>query len=353
MPPPHSLTPSLPPPSAAPRLSVLVPLFNCLPLTQAMLASLRATLPPGLTHEIILVDDGSTDGTREWLDALGAPDARDDAPGAPFRVLRNERNLGFAVTNNRAAALARGELLALLNNDLLLLPRWLEPMLAAHARLGPRAGLIGNVQLDARTDAVDHAGLDLTPTGKPVHVRTLPTRWWRWLRPVRPRPAVTGACLLVSRALWRQLGGFDEAYVNGGEDIDLCYRARAAGRVNAVALRSVVRHHVSASPGRKARDEQNSHRLARRWQTELAADALRPWCRDTLARAFADPEAACYRLILSAGAYVAGLRPTPPADACRGVAFGMQVELARWAALFGTEPVARPTSPSTDDGVTL
>src|SRR6185295_9385214 len=66
----------------------------------------------------------------------------------------NERNLGYAISNNRAALLARGEFLALLNNDLVLQPGWLEPMLSAHARLRQRAGLIGNMQPDTRTGAV-------------------------------------------------------------------------------------------------------------------------------------------------------------------------------------------------------
>ena len=303
----------------------MVPLYNCLPLTQAMLASLRATLPAGLTHEIILVDDGSTDGTREWLATLREP---------PFHVLLNERNLGFAATNNRAAAIARGEFLALLNNDLVLLPGWLEPMLAAHAHLAPCAGLIGNVQLDARSGAIDHAGLDLTPTAKPIHVRHLPPRLLRLLRPVHPMPAVTGACVLIERALWTNLGGFDEGYVNGGEDIDLCYRARAAGLINAVALRSVVRHHVSSSPGRKARDEQNSHRLALRWRREFAADAIRPWCRDYLARALAAPRSREYRLALAACAFLARLRRTPPPEAILGLEHNVAREFARWDQMF-------------------
>ena len=304
---------------------MVVPLYNCLPLTQAMLASLRATLPAGLTHEIILVDDGSTDGTREWLATLR---------GAPFHVLLNERNLGYASTNNRGVAIARGEFLALLNNDLILQPGWLEPMLEAHARLGRRAGLIGNVQLDARTGAVDHAGLDLTPAAKPVHVRVLPPLLARLFQPVRPMPAVTGACMLVARALWEQLGGFDEGYVNGGEDIDLCYRARAAGLINAVALRSVVRHHVSSSPGRKARDEQNSHRLALRWRREFAADAIRPWCRDYLARALAAPRSREYRLALAACAFLARLRRTPPPETILGLEHNVAREFARWDQMF-------------------
>ena len=97
------------------QVSFVVPLFNCLPLTQAMVASLQRTIPAGLEHEIILVDDGSTDGTRAWLDGLSSP----------FRTVLNARNLGFAGANNRGAALARGEYLFLLNNDLVLTPGWI------------------------------------------------------------------------------------------------------------------------------------------------------------------------------------------------------------------------------------
>src|SRR5882762_7486457 len=124
------------------KVSFIIPLYNCLSLTQAMLASLRATLPPGLEGEIILADDGSTDGTRAWLKNLPSP----------CRVILNERNLGFAGACNRGAAAATGEFLFFLNNDLVLLPHWLEPMLAAFDRF-PAAGLVGNIQLNAATGA--------------------------------------------------------------------------------------------------------------------------------------------------------------------------------------------------------
>lgn len=314
------------------QVSFIIPLFNCLSLTQAMLASLRATLPEGLTHEIILIDDGSTDGTRAWLETLRDPS---------LRVMLNERNLGYAVSNNRAAATARGEWLALLNNDLELLPGWLEPMLSAAASFRGRAGAIGNVQLDARTGAVDHAGLVVNLTGKPVHRRARPGWLGRRLRPVRRMPAVTGACLIIDRLLWNQLGGFDEAYVNGGEDIDLCFRARAAGRINLVALRSVVRHHVSASPGRKRRDEENSHRLASRWRRELIAEAddgTRTWCRSYLAGALLLPRSDGYRLALSTCAFLARLRRNPPPEAVAAVKAGLDGEFSRWESMFGRDP---------------
>ncbi|MES1168988.1 MAG: glycosyltransferase, partial [Oleiharenicola lentus] len=108
------------------KISFLVPLYNNLPLTQAMLASLQATLPAGLEHEIIFVDDGSTDGTREWLQTVGPALAA--GPGLPasgshtIRAVLNEKNLGFAGACNRGAAVAHGEFLFFLNNDLILLP---------------------------------------------------------------------------------------------------------------------------------------------------------------------------------------------------------------------------------------
>lgn len=310
------------------QVSFIIPLYNCLPLTQPMLASLQATLPPGLSHEIIFVDDGSTDGTRDWLRTLSEP---------PFRVVLNERNLGYAAANNAGAAIARGDFLALLNNDLILEPRWLEPMLAAQAKLRGRAGLVGNVQLEARTGIVDHAGLVVNITGKPVHARSLPRWISRMLFPIRRIPAVTGACVLIERALWEQLGGFDEAFVNGGEDIDLCFRAAAIGKMNVVTLRSVVRHHVSSSPGRKRRDEENSYRLANKWRRELidaADDGTRAWCRNYLAAALVIPRSSEYRLALAACFYLARLRWRPPAEAVAGVQEGLEGEFARWRRMF-------------------
>ena len=270
---PSSPTPPLPY-SPAPRVSVVVPLYNGLPLTQAMVASLQATLPAGLGHEIILVDDGSTDGTREWLATLRDP---------PFRVVLNERNLGFAVANNRGAAVARGKLLALLNNDLILTPGWLEPMLAAHARLGRRAGVVGNVQYRADDGTLDHAGIGVTAQGKIEHLRALPAP----AAGLREVFAVTAACCLVRRTDFLTVGGFDEGFVNGGEDVDLVLKLRARGKRTVVALESSVRHHVSAARGPTAlRDEQNSRRLFQRWPAELERAIAAAWRRQGPRAAF-------------------------------------------------------------------
>ena len=306
-------------------VSFLIPLYNCLAFTQAMLASLRATLPAGLPHEIIFIDDGSTDGTRPWLASL----ANDPA----IRVVLQRENLGYAAANNAGAAVARGEFLALLNNDLVLTPRWLEPMLAAHRASGDRAGLVGNLQLDAATGALDHAGIAINLQGKPEHLRRLPlaSRLAPFACPHRRSVAVTGACVLVRRALWEKLGGFDEKFINGCEDVDLCLRAAAAGHVNLVALRSVVRHHISSSPGRKLRDEANTRHLVLRWHDTLCQLGARLWCRDHLAtylrdpRNFPDPAVARQAFF-----YALHFRRTPPPRALTGMARNLSRELSRW-----------------------
>lgn len=301
-------------------VSFIVPLFNGLPYSQAMVATLRATLPAGLAHEIILVDDGSTDGTREWLATLGEP----------FRVVLNGSNLGYAKANNAGAKLARGEWLALLNNDLVLSPGWLPPLLAAARRLGPRAGAVGNVQRSVRTGAIDHAGIAINFKGKPEHLRR--RGWFEF--GLREVPAVTGACLLIAKSLWRELGGFDERYVNGCEDVDLCFRAAEQGRINAVALGSVVRHHVSASAGRKRRDEENTFLLVQRWHDRLVALGQRDWCREHFEqflpepRDFPDP-----KLARAIALHRIGLARAPR-RAAEGMRASLAIELARWRALF-------------------
>lgn len=321
------------------QASFIIPLFNGLAFTRECLRTLRATLPAGLEHEVILVDDGSTDGTRDWLATL--------AP--PCRVLLNAANAGFATTCNRGAAAATGELLVFLNNDLELLPGWYAPLAALARR--PGAGVVGNVQRDARTGRLDHTGIRFNERGKPEHARRLwpsallpgPLTPWPWGS--RRVAAVTGACFAIRRATWVGLGGFDPAFVNGGEDLDLCFRARAAGLRNAVALRSVVRHHISQSPGRKRHDERNSFLLARRWRSLLERLSARACSQVYLdahweePRDFPRPTDAFLTFL-----FRHRLWPAAPAGARDAAADALAVELARWNGMFPAEaaPVAPP-----------
>jgi len=308
-------------------VSFIIPLYNCLALTQATLRSLQENWPrdPAFRSEIILIDDGSSDGTRAWLETLT------EFPRAEVRVVLNEQNLGFAGANNRGAAIARGEFLLLLNNDVELTPGWLDELLVI-ARKNPRAGLVGNVQLNFRTGLIDHAGIFINAKGKPAHLRTLAHAWAR----TREVVAATGACLLVPRELWNELGGFDEAFVNGGEDVDLCFRARERGRTTFVALRSVIRHHISASPGRKERDEANTRRLVQRWRTQLAELGARAWCRDYIALHLRTSEAAAHPFeAANIFLYAQGWTKRVPRAAKLGMELALNREMARWEELLG------------------
>lgn len=311
------------------EISFIIPLFNRLDLTRPCVESLRATLPAGLPHEIILVDDGSTDGTREWLHSLERP---------PFVVRRNDGNRGFAYGNNRAAAIARGRFLALVNSDLVFQPRWLEPMLRAFSRFRD-TGIVGNLQFRTSTGELDHAGLIIDPKGRPEH---LDHRRGHLLLPLpySRRPAVTGACCVVEREQFLALGGFDEGFINGGEDVDLCYRLRRAGLAVRVANRSRVLHHVSASPGRKRHDEQNSRRLVRKWREQLIEDGARFWPHDYLHEHWLNPRAFDHGLLLAAVLRIAGLVPAPSSRARDIVARNIDLEEARWRAMFGPMRIA-------------
>jgi GT2 family glycosyltransferase len=246
-------------------VSFIIPLFNHLAHTQAMLASLRATIPAGLAHEIILIDDDSTDGTQAWLEGLSDP---------RLHVLLNPSNLGYAKTNNAGARMAKGEVLGFLNNDLLLEPGWLEPMLALLESPTLNAACVGNVQHRVADAALDHAGVRLTCLGQFEHIQALAEAGPGYA----PVLAVTGACMLIRRADFEQVGGFDEAFVNGCEDVDLCYRLRAARKSVYVANTSRIRHHVSLSRGRESlQNERNSRHLFGKWRAQIKNELSAQW----------------------------------------------------------------------------
>ena len=251
------------------EISFITSLFDCLDYTKAYLASLEATVT-GLNYEVILIDDASRDETPRYLQTL---------PDPPYRIIRNEENVGFARSNNIGAAHARGRYLCLLNNDLILRQGWLEPMLEL-LESEPNVGAVGNLQIDPRTALLDHAGVFFDPRGVPTHAwqgrgRIPPGVFGEW-------NAVTAACLLIPAARFHEIGGFDEGYRNSYEDVDLCVRLRARGYRLLVSHRSVIEHHGRASPGRKRHDPENRARFLERWVSTTAAWGNEEWPRQYL-----------------------------------------------------------------------
>lgn len=284
------------------KLGIVIPVFNQLAIARTMLQTLRTTLDPApdtySKYEIVLVDDLSDSATRSWIASLaGQPD---------LKVLINPVNLGFAsACNFGATACADADVLAFLNSDLVLRPGWIAPMWRTllHDPLC-RVGVVGNIQYrvtgaDETTWELDHAGVCLTPAGQFDHVRDLP----HGAPPVQHTLAVTGACMLLYRKVFDEVGGFDTAYRNGCEDYDLCFKLRGRGLHVVVATESRIGHHVRASRGTRSRqDEFNSRLLFGRWRPlikdELAAQwqctwaaqgqaVLAPWLPGQLTSGFA------------------------------------------------------------------
>ncbi len=104
-------------------VTIIIPVKNRVELTRQCLRGIRETVAD-IPYEIIMVDNGSTDGTAEFARELG-----DD-----IRYIYNEHGANFSASNNQAAAVAKGEYLVFLNNDTLPRPGWLSAMLETHQR---------------------------------------------------------------------------------------------------------------------------------------------------------------------------------------------------------------------------
>jgi GT2 family glycosyltransferase len=309
-------------------LSIIVPVFNNRLVTQSMLESLIATLPQNLSAELIIVDDASTDSTSTWLESLiiddfGCPQIKS------LYLLKNTQNLGYAKSNNLAAKKSKGQILALLNNDLVLKRGWLEPMLAVFSQQPLAMRVVGNLQYGTATGAMDHAGIDVRinpESGRPIieHRRECAT--------TTPHQvfAVTGACCLLSRATFERVGGLDEGYVNGSEDVDLCLKVRTAGGECWIVPDSDVWHHVSKTRGRHDdRDEKNSWRLFQKWQSQIARELERS-CAEIYAKS-PHEEPLTKRMAIEFLTGARGLAPIAIKAMAQQV---VQAELVRWEKYF-------------------
>lgn len=251
-----------------PRVSIVIPLFNQAELTGKCLESLAEHTADG-TFEVILVDNGSTDATSQLLECLEGN----------VKIVRNGKNLGFATACNQGAALAATDLVLFLNNDIEAKEGWLPPLLEL-MDADPSVGIAGS-RLLFPTGEIQHAGVALLerPSGAfplgAFHVHygadadcdeaSRPTRF----------QAVTGACLLVRRKLFDEVGGFDTYFWNGCEDVDFCLKVGAKGWKVVYEPRSVLVHHESKSgPQRFSRTKTNEDLLASRWHGKVEPDMV-------------------------------------------------------------------------------
>ena len=207
--------------------SIVVPCHDNLLYTALCLQSIARHTPGA--HEVVVVDNGCTDGTSEWCASQGV------------RVVRSPVNLGFAGGCNLGLAAAGGDVAVVLNNDALATPGWLEGLRRALAEepgvgiAGPRPNWVSDDQIiphvpyeEAPSDALDafaaaraaeHAG-----RGREV------TR-------------ISGLCMAIARSVLDTIGGFDTRFEIGNmEDEDYALRARLAGIRLWVADDAYVHH---------------------------------------------------------------------------------------------------------------
>ena len=263
LPPAEAFAPFEVPSSVEPRVSIVIPVYNHAAHTLACLRALAAH-PPQVACEILVVDDGSSDETVQWMPQV---------QGLRYEV--RAANGGFIEACNDGVARSRGDYVVLLNNDTVPQPGWLDALLETFGTT-PAAGLVGSQLLypDGR----------LQESGGVVFSDGSAWSYGRFESPDDPRYSAlrdadycSGAALMLPRALWDQLGGLDTRYRPAYyEDTDLAFAVRAAGHRVLVQPASRVVHDEGTSNGTdtgsgiKAYQVRNRGVFAAKWAQVLA-----------------------------------------------------------------------------------
>ena len=262
---------------AQPLVSIVIPSRDQLPLLQRCVESILEKTRY-FNYEILIVDNGSkAPETLEWLMQLEA------IGGQKIQVLRDHGPFNLAAMHNLAAGIARGEYLLLLENDTAVIREdWLEGLLN-HA-LRPEVGIVG-AKLLLPNGSLQHAGMIAGlngPAGYPFS--GMPGDAGGYMQRAlvdQNYSIVSGACLMIRRSVYDEVGGLDEAHFQtSGGDIDLCLKVRATGYLTVWTPHAVLLHEGgnglasdAESPRERAeqlRFEQDT--LYARWLPVMAAD---------------------------------------------------------------------------------
>ncbi|MBU9629621.1 glycosyltransferase family 2 protein [Burkholderia multivorans] len=262
-----------PVPEQAPLVTLVIPTRNGFSLLSCCIDSIITK-----THyrplEIIIVDNGSDDpDTLDYMARLAADHG--------VRILRDDGPFNYSALNNRAVEIAKGEFVALVNNDVEVIDGgWLDEVMG-HA-LRPEVGIVG-VKLLYTNGNVQHAGVIVGLSGCADHLhrglgRDEPGYQARAVT-TQSLSAVTGACLVVRRSLYRQLGGLNEIDLAVAfNDVDFCLRVRQAGYRVLWTPHAVLYHHESATRGQDdtaekiARAAREIDYMRRHWHEVIVND---------------------------------------------------------------------------------
>lgn len=208
--------------------------------------------PPTVPFEVVIVDDASTPPLEQLLAGFRTQ--------LPIHFVRNPSNLGFAGSCNRGAVAACGHYLLFINNDTEVLNNWWSPMQQA-LESRPDAGIVVPKLVFPDT-TIQHCG----KVWKDISVGNCSAHHIYYRMPAdadcvnksRSYTVVTGACMLVRRGEFFEVGCFDEQYENGWEDDDLCYAYQARGQHAWYCAESTIIHHQSQTLNRELRNLQQA-----------------------------------------------------------------------------------------------
>lgn len=228
-------------PQPAPRVSLIIPTRDRAGLLRMCVESILAktTYPD---FELVVVDNQSCDrAAMEYMHELATRER--------VRVLRYNAPFNYSTINNWAVPLCTGEVLGLVNNDIeVISPDWLEEMVGFAVR--PDTGAVG-AMLYYPDDTIQHAGMLLGINGVAGHVYAGKPRGYHGYMTrallAQNLSAVTGACLLVRRKLFEEVGGLDEKLPVEFNDVDFCMRLSQRGYRNVWTPFAELYHHESAS----------------------------------------------------------------------------------------------------------
>lgn len=232
-----------------PSISVVIPTHNTRDLAVAAVSSVLEHAPEAT--EVVVVDDGSADGTLEAMTTFGDR----------VRTCRNEVSTGFAEAANRGLAAAHSELLLLLNSDAELTPGCIEPLVEAF-ETDQKLGIAGAELVFPDNTPQWSGGSFPSPiwafvltSGAARLAQMMPSyrsRKYEQHRGLTAVDWVTGAAIAVRRTLWEDVGPFDNGYEFYAQDMDLCRTAAAQDWTVQIVRGFRVIHHHGATIGRSA-----------------------------------------------------------------------------------------------------
>lgn len=262
-----------------PLVSIIIPVYNKWEYTYFCLLALKENTKD-INYEVIVIDDCSTDFTKEMLSKIKG-----------IKVIRNSSNQGFLRNCNKGADVAKGKYLLFLNNDTIPLKNWLKYLIEI-AEKDPKVGAVG-AKLIFPSGALQEAGGIVW--NHPVHFG-----WnygkghspdWYEFNYVKEVDYCSGACLLVRRDLFFAVGKFDERYSPAYcEDTDLCFKIRKAGYKVVYQPKSTIIHFEGISSGRdltsgvKKYQLLNQFKFHEKWKETLEKEHFQPGEHVFLAR---------------------------------------------------------------------